>query len=499
MNTKIIREMVLGFGLALGLAFETGLATNAIGATVVLQPSADTFLSEFSPDHNIGGHTNIAAGTVSNGTRTRALLRFDVGSNIPAGATVTRVSLKVTATRVNAGGGVASRFVLRRVLQPWNEGSKRSSLGAPASSGESTWTHRQLPEAPWAAPGGAIGKDFSSEPSAAVEIGGIGEYEFASAPGLVADVASWLAHAAENHGWVFMTELETTSETARRFASREDPARAPVLTVEFTEAAPFRISNISRQGNELVMNWIDGRPSYQLQMRSSLHDAWINVGTPTTATTASVPLNGSQAYFRVVQDFTARYQVVFNATWSQQTHPEQFPAGSAHWSGLVGGVHNERVHFWREGETASEGIRLMAELGSQPRLLSEVNAAISAGTAHLTLSGGGINPSPGSRLLVFPQPMRRDFPLVTLCSMVAPSPDWFVGVDSLSLIENDAWASKKIVTLFGHDAGTDSGGTYAAPDQVTVPRGVITRFTGFPALVNGTIVPFGTFEFTRLD
>jgi hypothetical protein len=95
--------------------------------------------------------------------------------------------------------------------------------------------------------------------------------------------------------------------------------------------------------------------------------------------------------------------------------------------------------------------------------------------------------------------MRRDFPLVTLCSMIAPSPDWFVGVDSLSLIEDGKWVSNKVVILYGHDAGTDSGASYTSPDQITVPRGIVTRFMGFPALVNGVILPFGTFTFMRLD
>jgi hypothetical protein len=95
--------------------------------------------------------------------------------------------------------------------------------------------------------------------------------------------------------------------------------------------------------------------------------------------------------------------------------------------------------------------------------------------------------------------MQRDYSLVTLCSMIAPSPDWFVGVDSLNLIEAGQWVTNKTVTLYGFDAGTDSGATYTSADQVTSPRGVVTRFTGFPALVNGVIVPFGTFTFTRLD
>ena len=475
-------------------------AVSLPAATVVLQPNADTFLSEFSPTNNAGAHTNLAAGTVSNGTRSRALLRFDIAASVPAGATVTSASLRVTSTRVNAGGGADSTFHLRRVLVPWNEGNKASNLGATATTGETTWSHRSFPDTAWSAPGGAMETDISATVSGSSAIADLGTYDFASSSGMVQDVQFWLDNPASNFGWVLMTQLEGTSETSRRFASREDTARAPALTIEYTlPGQQFRVTSVAVNGNQAVLTWTEGRPMYQVQMRPALTENWVNVGPTTNATTATIPVNGQQAFFRVVQDYTARYQVLFDATWSQQTHPANFPVGSAHWSGLVGGVHNDQVHFWREGETASEGIRMMAELGSQPRLLSEVSAGITNGTADFTLAGGGINPAPGTRLLVFPQPMRRDYPLVTICSMIAPSPDWFVGVDSLSLIENGEWITNKVVTLYGYDAGTDSGASYGSADQVTVPRGVVTRFTGFPALVNGVIVPFGTFTFTRLD
>jgi hypothetical protein len=257
-------------------------------------------------------------------------------------------------------------------------------------------------------------------------------------------------------------------------------------------------AEINSGAGRLDLSWVGGKPAYQIQMRTELDGPWMNVGEPISGNTATVPLASQNAFFRVVHDYTARYQIVFDATWSPITHPAAFPTG-AHWSGLVGGVHNDQVHFWREGETASAGIQFMAERGNQSTLLSEIRPAITNGVAHFTLSGGGIGGSPGSVSLTFPQPMQRDFPLVTLCSMIAPSPDWFVGVDSLSLIENGNWIASKVATLYGFDAGTDSGASYSSPDLVTLPRGVVTRFTGFPALVGGTIVPFGTFTFTRLD
>jgi len=264
------------------------------------------------------------------------------------------------------------------------------------------------------------------------------------------------------------------------------------------DASSPTITSVTVANGQISLTWQDGRPTYQVQSRPALGQAWTNIGNQGTNTSAQFSISGNQAFYRVVSDYTAQYQVVFDATWSQATHPSNWPA-SPHFSGLVGGTHKPEAHFYRLGETSSEGIRLMAEQGSKTTLLNEVSDAIGTGTAHLQLSGGGISTSPGSVRLTFSQPMRRDYPLVTLVSMIAPSPDWFVGVDSLNLIQDGQWATNMVVTLYGMDAGTDSGESYQSPDQNTDPRDGVTEFTGFPALVNGVIVPFGTYTFTRQD
>lgn len=263
-------------------------------------------------------------------------------------------------------------------------------------------------------------------------------------------------------------------------------------------AADIRLDHVRNPDGTLTLSWSGGLPTYQLQSRSGLEQAWANVGQPTLESSAQITIGDGNAFYRVVADYTARYEVVLNATWSRETHPQDWP-NPGHWSGLVGGVHNDQVSFFQEGATASEGIRLMAERGQQGTLLAEVGPAIQAGTAHFRLQGGGIPVSPGSVSLTFPQPMSRDFPLVTLCSMVAPSPDWFVGVNGLSLIKDGEWERELTVPLYPYDAGTDSGATFASADVVTVPRGVITRLTAPPIAVNGIVVPFATFKFRRLD
>lgn len=192
---------------------------------------------------------------------------------------------------------------------------------------------------------------------------------------------------------------------------------------------------------------------------------------------------------------TARYRATFQGTWSGSSHPVDFP-GSAHFSPLVGGTHNAQVTFWREGALASDGIQAMAERGLTEPLISEIAAAISAGTAERSFTGGNIGVSPGSAAAEFD--VSQAFPLVTLVSMVAPSPDWFVGVAGQPLFENGQWIDERRIDLVPWDAGTDSGVTFTSPDLATVPRLPIARIVTAPLSPSGRVTPMGSFTFTRL-
>jgi hypothetical protein len=192
---------------------------------------------------------------------------------------------------------------------------------------------------------------------------------------------------------------------------------------------------------------------------------------------------------------TARYRVVFDSTWSASTHPTDFP-GTAHYSGLIGGTHAARTAFWVDGALASDGIRQMAERGRKTPLDTEVQAAIASGDAEHILSGPELDVSPGVVSMEFE--ISQSFRLVTLVTMIAPSPDWFVGVSGLPLFESGQWRDEVRVELPGWDAGTDSGATYRASDRETIPRAPISRLTGYPVESAGEVRPFGTFTFTRI-
>jgi len=191
----------------------------------------------------------------------------------------------------------------------------------------------------------------------------------------------------------------------------------------------------------------------------------------------------------------AKYIFTFDSTWSRTTHPADFP-DDAHYSGLIGGTHTNAVSFWEEGRLASDGIQAMAERGRKSPLDQEVMQAIAAGTAEFVLSGDALSDSPGAVTLEFE--ITSSFPLVTIVTMVAPSPDWFVGVSGLSLIENGQWVEERKVEVFAYDAGTDSGTTYTAPDEKTFPAKPVSRITGYPINTSGPLLPLGTFTFRKI-
>ncbi|NQV73838.1 T9SS type A sorting domain-containing protein [bacterium] len=189
----------------------------------------------------------------------------------------------------------------------------------------------------------------------------------------------------------------------------------------------------------------------------------------------------------------AQFNVLFESTWSAQTHPVAFP-GNPHFSGLIGTTHNSDATYWALGQLASQGIKNMAETGSKTSLVSIFNGSDDAGMSDYRINAGGIGTSPGSVVVSFSA--RESHPLLTLVSMLAPSPDWFVGVSGLPLRSPQGWIAYQEVDLYVYDAGTDSGASYAAANAATVPATPISKLEDGHMVVNGTVRKVGRFVVT---
>lgn len=156
---------------------------------------------------------------------------------------------------------------------------------------------------------------------------------------------------------------------------------------------------------------------------------------------------------------TARYTVTLENFWSVDEFPQGFPE-SAHLSLIGGATHNSAVSFWAEGDVASRGIEDMAEAGLiDVLLLDEVAPAIANGTANAGIeirefTAPQVNGVPGVK--IFELEMHANWPLVSLVTMLGPSPDWFVGVSGLPLQIDGAWLNAAIVDLPIYDGGSKS-------------------------------------------
>jgi len=199
----------------------------------------------------------------------------------------------------------------------------------------------------------------------------------------------------------------------------------------------------------------------------------------------------------------ATYRLVFATTWSDTTFPTNFPA-NRHFSGLIGATHSEQNLFWQDGVLASIGIKRVAELGAKDSLQAEVIAAINVGSADSLLSGGDIPLPADSVEMVFT--VHLDAPLVTLVTMVAPSPDWFVGVNSLNMIAQNDWRDSFTINLPVYDSGTDDGLRFESGNLEASPVKTIQRLssdasdTDFSDGIHRTDFTYiATFRFERVN
>ena len=187
---------------------------------------------------------------------------------------------------------------------------------------------------------------------------------------------------------------------------------------------------------------------------------------------------------------SAVYTVTFTGAWTAEATPGGVPDG-AHFSPLIGGVHNADVAFLEAGGTATPGIESMAERGRTATLTEEIQAAGANALSVLRKeSGPGATASDTFEAVT----VTADHPRITLLSMIAPSPDWFVGVFGLSLLDAEGnWADALTVNLYPWDAGTEEGDDFSFDNAATVPPGTIVSLRGTGRFSDA---PIATLTFT---
>jgi hypothetical protein len=218
-----------------------------------------------------------------------------------------------------------------------------------------------------------------------------------------------------------------------------------------------------------------------------------NTRTIVTAfSTALLCLGSAQA---ASAQSSARYQVVFERTWSEATHPQDFPL-LAHFSPVIGATHNGSFGPFPAGKVATAGPERLCEEGKHQPLDGEIRAAIEKGAAGALIeTADPLRSAPGKATATFEIDSKH--PMVSIAAMIAPSPDWCAMARDVLLYQDGQWIASKTVALEAWDMGTDSATSYRALDADSQPRGSIQPSESPYFVKNGKRVPVGSVTFVR--
>src|SRR5437870_12231987 len=70
----------------------------------------------------------------------------------------------------------------------------------------------------------------------------------------------------------------------------------------------------------------------------------------------------------------AIYEVTFQRTWSEATHPVAWPGTAAHFTGAIGATHNGKYAMFAAGGIATPGLEVLSQTGSSSPFDSELEA-----------------------------------------------------------------------------------------------------------------------------
>jgi len=141
--------------------------------------------------------------------------------------------------------------------------------------------------------------------------------------------------------------------------------------------------------------------------------------------------------------------------------------------------------------------------GGTTTLVNEINAQIAAKKAWKLILPGGPQLGPGAIKTGIDVEVTANFSKVSIITMLAPSPDWFIGIDSLDLCDSGKWRESVNVTMLPPwDAGTEDGTAFSISNAASNPPVNISEITNNTAgAFNGPnpIPSLGEFRFVKTD
>ncbi|CAF4850696.1 unnamed protein product [Pieris macdunnoughi] len=168
----------------------------------------------------------------------------------------------------------------------------------------------------------------------------------------------------------------------------------------------------------------------------------------------------------------AVYKVSVKFLWSEESFPKDYPLyrPKAQWSALFGQSHNSSYTLYRVGEEAPLIVRNFVQYGILDALVKsgdEDPRIYDQFSTPPVVEGVG-----EAENMVF---LDGAHTVISIICRLIPSPDWFIGVDSLDLCVDSSWVDQITLDLQPLDGGAASGLTFTAPRWKTSPPEPVFR------------------------
>jgi hypothetical protein len=141
-------------------------------------------------------------------------------------------------------------------------------------------------------------------------------------------------------------------------------------------------------------------------------------------------------------------------------------------------------------------------VGNPSVLAKEIYRQHRYGNVKSPIRGDGTVQTPGNTTLMAIH-VDEDRSLVSVITMIFPSPDWFLGISNVDMCNpmTGEWREEYSRDLLPYDSGTDNGTSFESPDSASDPRKNIFLIgneddTNFKS--DSKIEPLGTFKFTKV-
>ena len=176
-----------------------------------------------------------------------------------------------------------------------------------------------------------------------------------------------------------------------------------------------------------------------------------------------------------------KYRITLESNWNQQDHlatPQ-----NAHFSPVLAVSHDQEYSLFQQGGLSTPGLEDLSELGRTAILKVEL-----ADASRLNQIGEIIETKNmfirNQTSQTFEVEITPEHPYLSFASMIAPSPDWFVGLNALKLFSKETGffsGTQRPIDLMAIDAGTelgDVGGNFSINNQANTSHEPISTLLG---------------------